>query len=397
MAVTHYIWDEGNDTLLMEKDEAGTTIAEYTHEPGRYGPLISQRRGAQTRYHHFDGQGSTRALTDESGTVTDTYTYTAFGETVASTGTTANPFGYKGALGYYANPESNDVHVRRRSYVPAASRWLSTDAFRMDQRYVYARNNPLLFRDPSGLGEIRDVPYPCDAQICRHCLTTYPNDAVLREIMNAIHKLPKKCDFEVKCCEKDRDYGKKDPCDACREYPGMVGACWSVTWPDWMGGGPVPPWLVSLLKKPTVVLCSWRFTDYSKMKDSPWNQCTSIWETLPHELLHVLSVCALQQKQRKDDPVATKCQHCLCEELRAGTYSKQYVPGAVWYETGGGPFGKGVPYASTAECLIDIAKKSCSFKCDGKTEEEIKSEASKLLSDETCSELPFPSPYGERP
>ena len=55
MPVTHYIWDEVNDTLLMEKDEVGNTIAEYTHEPGQYGPLISQHRNGQTRYHNYDG------------------------------------------------------------------------------------------------------------------------------------------------------------------------------------------------------------------------------------------------------------------------------------------------------------------------------------------------------
>jgi RHS repeat-associated protein len=153
MPVTHYIWDEVNDTLLEERDEAGNTIAEYTHEPGQCGPLISQRRNGQTRYHHFDGQGSTRALTDESGTVTDTYTYTAFGEPVASTGTTTNPFGYKGALGYYVNAETQDVYVRARSYAPVTCRWDSLEAGPFVQprsQYVYADNSPVLWTDPSG-------------------------------------------------------------------------------------------------------------------------------------------------------------------------------------------------------------------------------------------------------
>jgi hypothetical protein len=38
MARTNYIWDEVNDTLLAETDDAGNTIAEYTHEPGQFGP-----------------------------------------------------------------------------------------------------------------------------------------------------------------------------------------------------------------------------------------------------------------------------------------------------------------------------------------------------------------------
>jgi RHS repeat-associated protein len=154
MARTYYLWDEENDTLLAETDEAGNTIAEYTHEPGRYGPLISQRRNGHTYYHHYDGQGSTRALTDESGTVTDRYTYTAFGEPVASSGTTTNPFGYKGALGYYANPETDELYVRARYYQPAVGRWLSVDPIAYTDRnadfYRYVRNRPVSRVDPSG-------------------------------------------------------------------------------------------------------------------------------------------------------------------------------------------------------------------------------------------------------
>ena len=126
MARTYYEWDEVNDTLLRETDEAGNTIAEYTHEPTRYGPLLSQRRNGHTYYHHYDGLGNTRALTDESGHVTDRYSYDAWGNQIAHTGTTTNPFGYKGALGYYANPEATARAWRNG--------WFHTgDAFRRDE------------------------------------------------------------------------------------------------------------------------------------------------------------------------------------------------------------------------------------------------------------------------
>ena len=127
MPVTNYIWDEVNDTLLMEKDEAGDTTAAYTYEPGQYGPLISQRRGGQTSYYQLDGMGSTRQLTDANGDITDSYTYTAFGEPVTSSGATTNPFGFKGSLGYYANPETGDTYVRSRVYNPIVGRWMSVD------------------------------------------------------------------------------------------------------------------------------------------------------------------------------------------------------------------------------------------------------------------------------
>jgi len=86
----------------------------YTNEPGPYGPLMSQRRGGQTNYYHFDGQGSTRQMTDASQNVTDSARYSAFGEVLGISGSTTNPFGYKGAIGYYVNAQSPELYVRAR-------------------------------------------------------------------------------------------------------------------------------------------------------------------------------------------------------------------------------------------------------------------------------------------
>jgi hypothetical protein len=43
-----------------------------------------------------DGQGSTRLLIDSTGTATDSTVYTAFGETLFSSGSTPNDFKYVG-------------------------------------------------------------------------------------------------------------------------------------------------------------------------------------------------------------------------------------------------------------------------------------------------------------
>ena len=50
----------------------------------------------QTRYYHADGIGSIRRLTDEAGTITDGYTYSAFGELLAHTGTDPQPYAFAG-------------------------------------------------------------------------------------------------------------------------------------------------------------------------------------------------------------------------------------------------------------------------------------------------------------
>ncbi|HUG67902.1 MAG TPA: RHS repeat-associated core domain-containing protein [Pirellulaceae bacterium] len=157
--MTYYYWDEVNDNVFAEEDENGEVVAEYLHEPGLHGKLIAQQRGDDLRYYNYDGLGNTVELTDENGDVTDTYEYSAFGEEIARTGTTVNPFGYKGALGYYTNSDTNDIYVRARAYEPTIARWLSQDpVWPQDGRneYSYVKNDPVNIKDPSGLMSVTE-------------------------------------------------------------------------------------------------------------------------------------------------------------------------------------------------------------------------------------------------
>ena len=53
-------------------------------------------------------------------------------------GNSRTPFGYKGELGYYANPASDDLYVRARVYQPVTGRWLSIDPLgHSDDSYFY--------------------------------------------------------------------------------------------------------------------------------------------------------------------------------------------------------------------------------------------------------------------
>lgn len=153
MPVTNYIWDVENDNVLMETDENDTTTAVYTNEPDEFRNLLSQRRGTASSYYHYDGIGSTRELTSTTENTTDTYIYTAFGEAVAITGTTINPFRYVGAFGYYHDPETADYYIRARTYRPAIARWTSLDPSQFIDginRYVYVHNLPTSDLDPGG-------------------------------------------------------------------------------------------------------------------------------------------------------------------------------------------------------------------------------------------------------
>lgn len=58
--------------------------------------LISQTRNGNTNTYHYDGLGSTRALSDVTGAITDSYHYEAFGEVLSVTGATENTYLFAG-------------------------------------------------------------------------------------------------------------------------------------------------------------------------------------------------------------------------------------------------------------------------------------------------------------
>ena len=153
MAVTNFIWDEVSDNVLFETDENNVVTTSYTHLPGKFGELISQERNGVTSYYHYDGAHSTRQLTDENRNVTDTFIYSADGEEIARTGVTTNPFGYKGAVGYYTNSATDDIYVRARTYQPVTGRWLSLEPLGfVDGPNLYRAYFLPAGADPDGLG-----------------------------------------------------------------------------------------------------------------------------------------------------------------------------------------------------------------------------------------------------
>jgi RHS repeat-associated protein len=146
---TRFVWDGQN--VLLETDEQGATRASYTLAPRRYGDLLSQRRGSDSRFYLFDGLGSTDRLLDEDEAVTDSYTYEAFGTARASSGTTANPYRYAGRLGYQFDGATGLHYLRARHYASVVGRFLSVDPERdAADGYAYAANRPNVVVDPGG-------------------------------------------------------------------------------------------------------------------------------------------------------------------------------------------------------------------------------------------------------
>jgi RHS repeat-associated protein len=119
--------------------------------------LIGQEEAGKYSTYHFDQRGSTIAITDADGNVTDRYQYSAYGEKKSSTGDTDTPFLYNGPGGVVT--DANGLYyMRARYYNPEIRRFISQDTLlgvaidgQSLNRYAYVQGNPIVFVDPLGL------------------------------------------------------------------------------------------------------------------------------------------------------------------------------------------------------------------------------------------------------
>lgn len=128
-----------NDTTLVNRYVYGTALDE---------PLIQVSSGGTLTYFHHDRQGSIIAISNASGTVTNRYKYSPFGESPSMTGTT---FGYTGQR---FESESGLYYYKYRYYSPKLGRFLQPDPIGYSDGlnlYSYAKNNPIGLKDPLGL------------------------------------------------------------------------------------------------------------------------------------------------------------------------------------------------------------------------------------------------------
>lgn len=181
-----FVWD--GQLYLAETDNANATQVVYTQEPSAYGSALSQRRGATVRHYHADALGSVFGLTDAAAGATDSYLYKAFGEALAASGSTLNPFRYVGLPGYYFDAEALGFHVRRRRYLPSLSRWSSNDSWpelriHGASLFLYVNNGPLGHSDPSGL-QLGAAKCPISLGV----ITT--NDAFMHDTLSGKHRNP---------------------------------------------------------------------------------------------------------------------------------------------------------------------------------------------------------------
>jgi RHS repeat-associated protein len=171
---TKYLVDTQSPTgyaqVVYETFSGSTSASRETSRTFVYGlERISQFRSyfingmshTQTSYYVYDGHGSTRALTDPTGAVTDTYDYDAFGNLIHSTGTTPNNYLFAGEqfdadLGLYYN-RARYLNVSTGRFWSQdskdGSKWHPT-SFHL---YLYASQDPVNREDPSGKDDLAEL------------------------------------------------------------------------------------------------------------------------------------------------------------------------------------------------------------------------------------------------
>jgi RHS repeat-associated protein len=157
-----FLTDALGSTLALT-DESGTeqTTTTYTWDPTGLGTVenVFEPAGlaeqvndtSQTaQFASADALGSIRVITDGSGSVVGSGSYSAWG-TPDSGSVTLGGFGFTGEQ---LDPETGFVHLRNRFYDPTTSRFLTPDPVGALgsglNLYDYVGNNPATLTDPSG-------------------------------------------------------------------------------------------------------------------------------------------------------------------------------------------------------------------------------------------------------
>jgi RHS repeat-associated protein len=158
--VIHYYYNHaiGLKPIVGEKnDTTGQFLRYYVWTPGGQLLYMIDTSDNKAYYYHFDRTGSTLALTDASGTVTDKYAYTPYGEMIGRNGPHAQSFTFVGKWGVRQEGISSLYHMRARYYDAVTARFMSREPLWPDiaesraiNPYQYAVNDPIGRMDPQG-------------------------------------------------------------------------------------------------------------------------------------------------------------------------------------------------------------------------------------------------------
>src|SRR6185437_5234646 len=145
------LYDGGQ--ILADLNPDGSRQAEYIYDTGTDAPfamVYGQTAVTGIRYYAQDDYGNVQGQFSDSGAVTETVTYGDWGLPTITGGVT-NRLTWKG-LSY--DPDVGLTYMRARWYDPNIGRFISEDPLGLRggiNPYVFANNDPINGRDPSGM------------------------------------------------------------------------------------------------------------------------------------------------------------------------------------------------------------------------------------------------------
>ena len=131
----------------------------YIYGAGLLYQITQTATVTNTRSYHYDSRGSTVALTDDNGNVTDRIEYSAYGSTAYRAGNTDTPFLFNGRYGVMTDPNGL-LYMKARYYNPYLCRFLNPDPSGFAgglNMYAAFNGNPVSYTDPTGLGAVGDT------------------------------------------------------------------------------------------------------------------------------------------------------------------------------------------------------------------------------------------------
>ena len=141
----------GAGNVVAAYDASGNLLANYQYGLG----LVSQQGPAGlSSFYNFDLAGNTTAITNSTGTTSNTYTYLPFGEQLSASGSGSNIFTFDGSDGVM-NLGDGLYQTQNRTYSAGLGRFMQPDPSDFGGQdlnlYRYVGNSPVATVDPTGL------------------------------------------------------------------------------------------------------------------------------------------------------------------------------------------------------------------------------------------------------
>ena len=119
---TTYTYNTNAKLSMLLMKTTGGIVTKYVYGRG----LIGEEVSGVFKTYHFDFRGSTIAITDASGNITDTFAYDTYGKLLSRTGTSEVIFGYNGRDGVVTD-DNGLIYMRARYYSPEMRRFVNAD------------------------------------------------------------------------------------------------------------------------------------------------------------------------------------------------------------------------------------------------------------------------------